>query len=147
MKTLSDVIAEAFKSRDELHALSDQMGRKLAEIEKLLVELKLGVAARVVITSDDEDSSFLGFEKIDGSWRLAWTIAAVDGIENTVPLTSAPRSVRLKLIPFIRSLILKLTVMVEPEKHKVEAQNKELDDVIAELKTVDPSQSKAPSLK
>lgn len=108
----------------DLNAVSDELGKSIAEIDIALKKLNLGITTWVPIYSGvggyhREDSSFwsrdIGYAKVDGKWGIS--LRTVDGdhhepdeanVESWL-FNDAPRSHRLEAIGKIPELLEKLS--------------------------------------
>lgn len=108
----------------DLNAVSDELGKSIAEIDIALKKLNLGITTWVTIQSGDgdrfrDDYSFwsrdIGYAKVNSKWGIS--LRKVDGeytnpdderVEEW-PFNDAPRSLRLEAIDKIPELLEKLS--------------------------------------
>ena len=105
---------------NDLNAVSDELGKSVADIDSVLKKLNLGVSVWVGVRSgggnlDRGDDSFwsedIGYAKISGKWGISLRTVKgnyTDPDEETVEswlFNDAPRSLRLASINFIPELL------------------------------------------
>jgi prefoldin subunit 5 len=107
----------------DLNAVSDELGKSIAEIDAALKKLNLGITTWVTIRGDDRspyDDSFwsrdIGYAKVSNKWGIS--LRTIDGqcsdpdrseIEEWL-FNDAPRSLRLEAIDKIPELLEKLSM-------------------------------------
>lgn len=103
----------------ELNAVSDELGKCVADVDAALKKLNLGIVAwaRIQTWGGDEGSytrEEIGYCKVDGKWGVA--LRTVDGSQydpeesvETWLFNDAPRSMRLSAIGKIEELLEKLS--------------------------------------
>jgi hypothetical protein len=104
----------------DLNAVSDELGKSIAEIDVALRKLNLGITTWVAIQGGEEDdysfwSRDIGYAKVDSKWGIS--LRKVDGnhhdpdrekVEEWL-FNDAPRSLRLEAIDRIPELLDKLS--------------------------------------
>jgi len=108
----------------DLNAVSDELGKSIAEIDAALKKLNLGITTWVTIQGDGVDPSRdnfsywsrdIGYARVDGKWGIS--LRKVDGFypepdDEEIEewrFNDAPRSLRLEAIDKIPELLEKLT--------------------------------------
>jgi hypothetical protein len=114
-KQLSTVAAD-------LNAVSDELGKSIAEIDAALKKLNLGIATWVTIRGDDESpyndlywSRDIGYAKVNSKWGIS--LRTINGqcsdpdrsVTEEWLFNDAPRSLRLEAIDKIPELLEKLS--------------------------------------
>lgn len=103
----------------DLNAVSDELGKSIAEIDAALKKLNLGITTWVRIHGDDgnpfADDSFwsrdIGYAKVSNKWGIS--LRTIDGqhsdpdrsVTEEWPFNDAPRSLRLEAIDKIPELL------------------------------------------
>jgi hypothetical protein len=141
-ESISSSFLELSTSAETLNAVSDALGKAIAEIDESLKTLNLGIEAWVEIRgSGDDDISFwgrlIGYAKINGRWGISLqTYDGHDPEDRDIEIwlfNDAPRSLRLEAIEKIPELIKKLSA--EAKKTTIELQQK-LKDVFTVAETL-----------
>ncbi len=115
-----DSFKELAKTSSHLNSVSDALGKYIAEIEKALKTLKLGVASWVVVERSSQDDGLvvttrsLGYDRIGKNWCIALrSCTDADWAEEPLEYESwifneGPRWLRIKAIDHLPALIEKL---------------------------------------
>lgn len=115
---------------DRLAGVTDALNEVIAQAEKAIASLRLGVPGNVLISMDEDDPYGLGsgfqnllFTKEDKTWRLIVESGYTDdeGNWSYTPLVNANRSTRLAAIE-------KLPALVENMIERAEAEITEVSD-------------------
>lgn len=127
----------------DLNAVSDALGKSVADIDEGLKKLNLGVEAWVQVSGSDpshEDSTYeineIGYDKVAGRWGIALRTRSGDANfpddTETVeewPFNEAARASRLRAIDKIPELLNKLT-------HEATEITKDLQEKLADAQSV-----------
>ena len=89
---------------------TDNLNEKLLQAARALAGLKLGVRAEVQVAN----YGALVFGKLDNAWQLIWV---KDGLE--LPLTSAPRHIRIEATHALGPLLDQMLAQVDAELRQV----------------------------
>jgi hypothetical protein len=128
----------------DLNAVSDQLGKSIAEIDDALKKLNLGVSVWVTIEGSEEGPYYwtedLGYSKIDGKWGIALRSLKGDYAEDQERIEAwlfndAPRPLRLSAITKLPELLKKLSEEAVETTKKIKTSLKEAQQVVVALKT------------
>jgi hypothetical protein len=156
MPTKSESIANGVESSylalsgvaSELNAISDELGKPVAEIDAALKKLNLGITAWVKFNGWEDTVSAtyyaeeIGYSKVDGKWGIA--VRTISGDMNNPDeerreewiFNEAPRKMRLAAIGGIPGLLNRLS------EEAVETTNK-IKDRLVEVREVADAVKKA----
>jgi len=126
--SLSEAVSASFlelsSAAQALNAISDELGRAIADIDDNLKKMNLGITAWVAVKKfggrNETDQSYkieeLGYAKINGKWGTALRSRSGDGghpeydeVVDTWIFNEAPRGLRLKAIRRLPELLKKLS--------------------------------------
>jgi hypothetical protein len=86
-----------------LNETSDSINKSVAQVEKRLAKLRLGVPTWIKIQDNNgpnepPDVTYFGYSKDDGNWHLGFSREYWDGPEHNeyIPFAQASRELRLK---------------------------------------------------
>lgn len=133
----------------DLNAVSDELGKSIAEIDAALKKLNLGITTWVTIQSGDGDrfrdnysfwSRDIGYAKVDSKWGI--TLRNVDGDYRNPDdervekwrFDDAPRSLRLESIDKIPELLEKLSKEAAKTTKDIRAKLCEVQSVASAVK-------------
>jgi hypothetical protein len=150
--SLSERVASSYKQlsavASDLNAVSDELGKSIAELDAALKTLNLGVTVWAAIRSGGGDeycqtwhwSEEIGYAKIGGKWGIA--LRTVNGDhqypdDDTVEswlFNDAPRSLRLSAIGNIPALLENLSKEAAETTKQIRSQLSEAQEVAAAVK-------------
>jgi len=156
MSSTGDSLAERVQSSylqlsavaSDLNAVSDQLGKYIAEVDDALKRLNLGVSVWVTIEGNEDGPFYwtedLGYSKIDAKWGI--TLRTVSGNyardnEESIEawlFNDAPRPLRMSAISKVPELLRKLSEEAVETTKKIKNSLKEAEQVVAALKTAIP---------
>lgn len=110
----------------------DDLNVALREAEQALTKLRLGVRAEIPFT-DPGEKGMLGFGKYDKRWLLLYIRHINATEEEEIPLTDAPRDVRLRAVPMLKDLLTALVHVAQEQVERVEEATKKARDFAAAL--------------
>jgi hypothetical protein len=129
----------------DLNAVSDELGKSIAEIDVALKKLNLGLTVWVNTHLWEENADYyceeIGYAKVDGKWGIA--IRTVSGncqwpdedkIEQWL-FGDAPRKLRLAAIEKIPELLTKLSEEAIATTSRIKSRLAEAQEVAAAVKT------------
>lgn len=119
VKVDRELLDRALLMRGELNRATDELNAKIADAEKAIVALKLGVSGSVILAVDGDRTDQLTFSRHHDAWRLTYDVTNATGTEKT-PLLSASRAQRLRAVPFFAALVNELADAAVREIAKVE---------------------------
>ncbi len=132
----------------DLNAVSDELGKSVAELDAALKQLNLGVTVWVQVegNTDASDDSYwshnLGYAKIDGKWGIAlsqvvgnWNDPDGADVESWL-FNEAPRRFRLAAIGHIPELLQNLSQEANKMAEKVKGKLAEAKEVAGAVKEV-----------
>jgi len=139
---------------NELNAVSDELGKSVAQIDDALKKLNLGITVWVVIQSwegreryeNEFWSEELGYAKLNGKWGVS--LKRVEGNYNdpdgsdveSWSFSDAPRALRLSAIEKIPELLEKLVAQANVATQKIQDKLADAQAVAAALNPDQPSQ-------
>ena len=133
-----DVLAKARELKPRLAAAADKLNAKIAEFEKTLGSLKLGVMASVALSSEEQVSA--GVDLRFAKWRDEWRLVVVDydyshGLdeESFELLQNQSRETRLAAVALFPELVDELLTSAEREIERVDASANSIDELIREV--------------
>jgi hypothetical protein len=147
---LPGALARARSLASEMGAVTDELNRSIAEAEKAIAELKLGVTASVTIESDENEATGvswwrdLSFGKEKQVWRLLLETSVDGEMEDSSPLVNASRAIRLQAVDRFPELVEKLIETAGKEVEQVKAKTEAVNNLIATLRGTDPSSDDIP---
>lgn len=102
---LEEALKDAFVMKAELDKVDDRLSEKIADVEKALSDLKLGV--RLVHDLDETDT--LVFDKYGNGWRLVVEVCHPDGDHwRSTPLRDCDRETRARALrSWVPEILLK----------------------------------------
>ena len=115
-----------------LHEATDRLNKVLAEFEKALAELKLGVSARVILDSNTDGwYKVLSFTKTGGGFKLVVETGFDQDPEgaDVTPLASASRETRLEAVENLPKLYKNLLKAFEEEIVRVNESIDQVEDL------------------
>jgi hypothetical protein len=154
MSATGDSLAERVQSSylqlssvaSDLNAVSDELGKSVAEIDAVLKRLNLGISVWVHINSwGDEDYSFedIGYAKVDGKWGIALQTVSgnerwpdQDHVEQWL-FSDAPRKLRLASIEKLPEMLKKLSEEAVETTKKIKGKLAEVKEVATAVKTAE----------
>jgi hypothetical protein len=135
----------------DLNAVSDELGKSIAEIDTALKKLNLGITTWVTISGDEGDhllddytfwSHDLGYAKVAGKWGISLRTVTGDQhcpfpeeIEEWL-FNDAPRSLRLEAIDKIPELLENLSKDAAKTTKDIRARIGETQAVVETIKAV-----------
>jgi hypothetical protein len=123
-------LARALATRERLNAACDDLNIRITAAEKAIVDLKLGVAADVLLESRPNGfSRHLSFLQDGGRWRLAIT----EGEEFT-PLVNTSRAIRIQAVEHLHRLVEAIATAVEIEESRVDSARTHVSRFVEELR-------------
>lgn len=125
MTDLEKRLAEGVAAARTLSYETDRLTEELAQVERALDELKLGVSARVPISNDRH----LCFEKEGKIWRLLIRTG-----DKTLLLINASRGLRLEAVGHLNALVLAMVDESERQVGEVRAAHDRTTDYLAKLR-------------
>ena len=149
----------ASKVAADLNAVSDELGKSIAELDAALKKLNLGVTTwiQVQLVRDpqtaDFEGDYLGYAKVGGKWGIALRKTsgnynyAPDEPPEEWPFNEGPRELRLEAIEKIPELLNKLSEAATKMAANVRDRLGEAQQVAEAIKLVanDPKSSRAAS--
>jgi len=143
----------------DLNAVSDELGKSIAELDAALKKLNLGVTTwiQVQLVRDpqtaDFEGDYLGYAKVGGKWGIALRKTsgnynyAPDEPPEEWPFNEGPRELRLEAIEKIPELLNKLSEAATKMAANVRDRLGEAQQVAEAIKLVanDPKSSRAAS--
>jgi hypothetical protein len=154
MSATGDSLAERVQSSylqlssvaSDLNAVSDELGKSVAEIDAVLKRLNLGISVWVHINSwGDEDYSFedIGYAKVDGKWGIALQTVSgnerwpdQDHVEQWL-FSDAPRKLRLASIEKLPEMLKRLSEEAVETTNKIKGKLAEVKEVATAVKTAE----------
>jgi hypothetical protein len=155
MPTNGDSLAEKVQSSflqlssvaTDLNAISDELGKSIAEIDAALKKLNLGISVWVQVSGrdDQEDQSHfseqVGYAKVDGKWGIA--LRTVSGDHNWPDrdrveqwlFSDGPRKLRLAAIGKLPEMLKRLSEEAVDTTNKIKGKLAEAQEVAAAVKT------------
>ncbi|MDP3231361.1 MAG: hypothetical protein Q8N26_01200 [Myxococcales bacterium] len=129
-----EVLAKARDLQPRLAAAADNLNAKIAEFEKALGSLKLGVVASVQLSGESESfGEYLRFAKWRDAWRLVVVEVDFHADVNFELLQNKSRETRLAAVALFPSLIEELLRSAEREIERVAASATAIDDLIKQV--------------
>jgi hypothetical protein len=128
----------------DLNAVSDQLGKSIAEVDDSLKKLNLGVSVWVTIDGNEDAPYYwnedLGYSKIDGKWGIALRTVKGNYAEDEERVEAwlfndAPRPLRLSAISKLPELLKRLSEEAVETTKKIKSSLKEAQQVVVALKT------------
>lgn len=108
----------------DLATSSDELNQALTEAETILVNIKLGVRASVLVEECDGVLSFLAFGKEkNNTWRLLWETshAVSPNDRESTPLVNTRRATRVRAAELLPALRVALILEAEKQLQDVRA--------------------------
>jgi hypothetical protein len=145
-ESVSTVFRELSASAETLNAVSDALGKAIAEIDESLKNLNLGIEAWEEIYAGADDDYFwgrlIGYAKTNGRWGISLqTYEGNDPEDRDVEtwlFNDAPRSLRLEAIEKIPALLTKLNAEAKQTTIELQARLKNVFTVAETLKLLAP---------
>ena len=135
-----EAVAQAKALEPKLAAAADSMNLKIAQFEKALKGLNLGVAADVKlwVSDSDPEGEDLRFAKWGGDWHLlvvSWEAYDPENISTKYDLLqNRSREQRLQAVALFPDLVDALILAAEEEIVRVSKSSDSIDELIASLK-------------
>lgn len=132
----AEAVAQAAALRPKLEAAADRLNEKIAEFEKTLKGLKLGVSAAVVLWNapDTPEGEALKFTKWGNDWHLV-VVEYEDLDEKYDRLQNKSREQRLAAVERFPDLVDALIEAAEEELARVSKSTDSIDSLIKSLQT------------
>ena len=159
--TLVERVADSFSkltsTASDLNAVSDELGKSVAQIDLAIKNLNIGIPVWLPIQGwdggqmDDHEywSEDVGYSKINGKWGIG--IRRVEGNhrnpdQETVEawlFSDAPRTLRLEAIDRIPDLLEKLSEQADFAIQKIRAKLADVQAVAAAVSPKNPAQRRS----
>lgn len=140
MRAPAEAVAMAAALKPRLEAAADRLNEKIAEFERTLKSLKLGVSAKVEFSTDihGEDGEDLLFTKWADDWHLvirSWDAHGPPDSDRYELLKNKSREQRLEAVELFPRLLDALIEAAEVELDRVSTSADSVDALIAALKS------------
>lgn len=137
---LAAALSRAHELKPQLQKATEQLNNRIAEVEKALSELGMGVMARVVLEESDDDDPplYLAFGKWVHSWRLQVVDPAAPDDDQFRLLNGESRARRIKAMKRLPELVIALTAAAEAEVEAVRETSQNVETLIRSLKGAQP---------
>jgi hypothetical protein len=153
--SLTERVQNSFKqlsvASSQLNAVSDELGKLIAQLESELKKLNLGIEGWVQIDGGSSDpnghewwSRNVGYAKVDGKWGIALRSASGDvrspeyDDSDTKLFNEAPRDLRIAAIDKIPDLLEKLSAAAEATTKEIKGKLGKVQQVVAAVSAAAP---------
>jgi hypothetical protein len=139
-RTMAEAVVQAKLLQPKLASAADALNIKIAQFEKALKGLNLGVAAGIPLWQSDEDpeGADLRFAKWGGDWHLlvvTWDTYTGDLSEKYELLQNKSREQRIDAVALFPDLVEALLEAAENEIVRVSKSADSIDELINSLKS------------
>lgn len=136
-RSAAEAVAEAKALQPKLAAAADALNAKIAQFEKALKSLNLGVVASVTIWTEpvEPEVEDLIFTKWGNDWRLVVAFSSAHTEARYELLQNTSREQRLKAVALFPDLVEALTEAAEKEIARVSKSSDSIDELIASMKS------------
>jgi hypothetical protein len=136
---LSNALARAREASDKLGEVTDAMNAVIAEAEKAIADLRLGVPGYAQMYVPDDPAmppweKVLAFQKDGKQWRLMIGSGPEGDIDSWTPLTNASRDSRLEAVDLLPKVVQDMLERAEKEVTEVEDKTEQALKFIESLK-------------